>query len=284
MADPNGFHSDSDDESLIGFPPSSSDVTFGSTDVADMTLAELEKTLGDVTAAIDARRGIQAVENDSLSSVEATWRETEQRLAELAAKMAPHQTVERAHKAVKRLATAEEKGKELGSIHTLPAEKKLYAAVEALKATPLHRQELKEIIGASPRKSQIVRAQFIIKPQESTVPGSQARTLYSEKVKSIIVCTDTTFQEIVDAEPSDKLGKAFDRYGRMFSGAGASFTEGRRVRKDKRFIAKVANLSQKVIDTKFQYTDSKNRIERRDFPLGRKYRNDVILSFVWLGA
>jgi hypothetical protein len=211
----------------------------------------------------------------------ASWRQTEQQLA---AFVVHHPIIARAHKAVKRLAATEEEGQVLESVHTLPAEKKLYQAVEALKEVPElaeQRDQIKQIIGASPRRSQLVKVRYLIRKRDSDIPGSKPKPLFDTQIKDVIICPSTTYQEIRDQEPSEKLQEGLNKYGARFEGAYASFTEKRLVRKNKQFVARIKGLSQRVTDSMFAFTDSKNRKEERPFPVGRDYRNKVTLFFAW---
>jgi len=210
-----------------------------------------------------------------------SWRRTEQQLS---AFIKAHPLVERAHKAVKRLAVAEEQGQVLESVHTRPAEEKLYEAVKAMKGLPHlveERQQIKQIIGASPRRSQLVKVRYLIRKRDSDLPGSKLKPLFDTPVKDVIICPSTTYQEIRDQEPSEKLQESIRKYGARFEGAYASFTEKRLVRKNKQFVARIKSLSQRVTDSVFTFTDSQNRKEERPFPLGRDYRNKVTLFFAW---
>ncbi|MBB20919.1 MAG: hypothetical protein CMP20_15905 [Rickettsiales bacterium] len=211
----------------------------------------------------------------------ASWRQTEERLA---AFISHHPIIARAHKAVKRLAVAEEQGQVLESVHTLPAEKKLYQAVDHLKEVPElteQRHQIKQIIGASPRRSQLVKVRYLIRKRDSDIPGSKPTPLFDTQIKDVIVCPSTTYQEIRDQEPPKKLQEGLDTYGAVFQGSYASFTEKRLVRKNKQFIARIKSLSHRVADSKFVFSDSKNRKEERPFPVGRDYRNKVTLFFAW---
>lgn len=257
-----------------------------------------------ITTTQIARIGVTAgPSSPQVPAIEASWAQTEERLQDIAVRVhtlgtslsksgdpeavsvhAAAAQLGKAHKAVKAHRASAERGEKSDSI---PAEKLLYNAVKALRASPAtqeHKTQLKELIASAPTQSTLVKVQIIIRSQDASLADGSTKPLFRKRISEVIICPTTTYQQVLDAETDDSVNKALNRYGRTFGGAGASFTVSRTIRSNKRFISRVENLSQQVLASKFQYTDSSGRIERRDFPMGRKFRNDVTLSFVFVSA
>lgn len=315
MADPNGFHSDysesDNDIDFTEFEEVSNDILKakeslekkiegikGSLELSPDVLREIETIKNDLNKydflTNDINQRIQKIiefheEQDEIESsddsidiadLEATWHETERRMTELAERLSSSNAFHNAHQSVKRLANMEQQGKTIETVHTLPAEKKLYAALEDLEEH--HRFELQEIIGASPTKSQVVRARFVIlRPGGETV-GKKTKFRFNKEVKNIIISSETTFQDVLQNEQPKNLKNKLEKFSKGFREVSVSYRKPRKIRKDKLYLFVTSDLRKRVIDSRLSLA-KKNSDEVIDFPLGSKYLNKVILTYVWNG-